>query len=188
MSTPLLKWAAIISFIVSMVVLIGGGIFAIKDLPPYPEKIVGPDGKVLFQRADILAGQDVYQRYEMLNESEKGFIDSERVKEIKTNRYDPAKDTLVLSPAQVKALEKITLHWERVFKEGERRYGLLPDTSFFERGVVYLLGNLRLVPDLMIIVLGVLPLAIFLFSTYPHLKPREIKEGESVWEKLGVEL
>jgi nitric oxide reductase subunit B len=65
---------------------------------------------------------------------------------------------------------------------------LARDASFFERGVVYLLGNLRLVPDLMIIVLGVLPLAIFLFWTYPHLKPREIKEGESVWEKLGVEL
>jgi len=34
----------------------------------------------------------------------------------------------------------------------------------------------------------VLPLAYFLFRTYPHLKAEEIKEGESVWERLGVEL
>jgi nitric oxide reductase subunit B len=40
----------------------------------------------------------------------------------------------------------------------------------------------------MIIVLGVIPLAYFLFKTYPHLKASEIKEGESVWERLGVEL
>jgi nitric oxide reductase subunit B len=37
-------------------------------------------------------------------------------------------------------------------------------------------------------VLGVLPLAWFLFKTYPYLKAVEIKEGESVWERLGLEL
>jgi len=41
---------------------------------------------------------------------------------------------------------------------------------------------------LIIIILGVLPLAYFLFTTYPHLKAVEIKEGESVWEKMGIEL
>ena len=47
---------------------------------------------------------------------------------------------------------------------------------------------MRIVPDLMIIVLGVLPLAYFLFTTYPYLKARKIQEGESVWERLGVKL
>jgi len=65
---------------------------------------------------------------------------------------------------------------------------LARDASFFERDVVHFLGNIRVIPDLTIIVLGVLPLAYFLFRTYPHLKAREIKEGESVWERLGVEL
>jgi nitric oxide reductase subunit B len=60
--------------------------------------------------------------------------------------------------------------------------------SFFERGVVITLGNLRVIPDIIIIVLGVLPLAYFLISTYPHLKAVEIKEDESVWERLGIEL
>ena len=40
----------------------------------------------------------------------------------------------------------------------------------------------------MIIVLGVLPLAYFLITTYPRLKAVEIKDDESVWEKLGIEL
>ena len=38
MSIQKLKWAAIISFIISMVVLIGGGYFARDWYPPYPEK------------------------------------------------------------------------------------------------------------------------------------------------------
>ena len=33
-----------------------------------------------------------------------------------------------------------------------------------------------------------LPLAYFLFKTYPHLKAAEIKEGESVWDRLGIKL
>lgn len=62
------------------------------------------------------------------------------------------------------------------------------DASFFEQGFVHFLGTVRIVPDLMIIVLGVLPLAYFLFTTYPRLKARTIREGESVWERLGVKL
>ena len=62
------------------------------------------------------------------------------------------------------------------------------DASFFESGFVRFLGEWRMVPDLMIILLGVLPLAWFLFRTYPHLKAVEIKEGESVWERLGIQI
>jgi nitric oxide reductase subunit B len=62
------------------------------------------------------------------------------------------------------------------------------DASFFGKGFVQFVGTVRVVPDLIIICLGVLPLAYFLFTTYPKLKAREIKEGESVWDHLGVEL
>ena len=62
------------------------------------------------------------------------------------------------------------------------------DASFFERPIVQILGTVRVIPDLMIIVLGVLPLAYFLFRTYPHLKAPEIQEGESVWDRLGMKL
>jgi nitric oxide reductase subunit B len=62
------------------------------------------------------------------------------------------------------------------------------DFSFFERPFVAILGQLRIVPDTIIIVLGVLPLVYFLFKTFPHLKAQEIKEEESVWDRLGVKL
>jgi nitric oxide reductase subunit B len=62
------------------------------------------------------------------------------------------------------------------------------DASFFERSAVQFLGTVRVIPDLMIIVLGVLPLAYFIFRTYPHLKAPEIREGESVWDRLGIKL
>jgi nitric oxide reductase subunit B len=62
------------------------------------------------------------------------------------------------------------------------------DASFFERPIVQILGTVRIIPDLTIIILGVLPLAYFLFRTYPHLKAPEIREGESVWDRLGIKL
>jgi nitric oxide reductase subunit B len=62
------------------------------------------------------------------------------------------------------------------------------DASFFERPFVSTLGQLRIIPDTIIIVLGILPLVYFLFKTFPHLKTQEIKEGESVWDRIGVKL
>jgi nitric oxide reductase subunit B len=60
--------------------------------------------------------------------------------------------------------------------------------DFFERGIVLVLGTIRIIPDLTIILVGVLPMAYFLFKTYRHLKPVLIREGESVWDRLGVQL
>mgnify|MGYP000445213295 CR=1 FL=1 len=68
------------------------------------------------------------------------------------------------------------------FKEG---LWAARDASFFERGLVQAIGTVRALPDIVIIVAGVLPLAIFLFTTYGKLKPRTIEEGESVWDRLG---
>lgn len=172
MSIRKLKWAAIISFVVSLVLLLGGGFFAKDQLPPYPGKVVDPDGKILFEKPDILAGQDVYQRYglmdhgsvwghgsqrgmefsatslhlmstvlrdelskqeygkfyEALDELQKEIITLLVTREIKTNRYDPNKDILTLTPAQIHALEINNEFWDKVFREGEKRYGFLPGT------------------------------------------------------------
>jgi hypothetical protein len=68
MSLNSLKWSAILCFVVAMAVLLGGGIAMKKDLPPYPGKTVGPDGKVLFEKANIIAGQDVYRRYGLMDQ------------------------------------------------------------------------------------------------------------------------
>ena len=38
-----------------------------KDLPPYPGKVVDTNGNLLFERSDIMAGQNVYQRYGLMD-------------------------------------------------------------------------------------------------------------------------
>ena len=48
--------------------------------------------------------------------------------EIKTNRYDPKSDTLTLTPAQAQAFVVIQEFWEKIFRDGEKRYGFLPKT------------------------------------------------------------
>ena len=60
------------------------------------------------------------------------------------------------------------------------------DATFFQLPVVQLLGELRIIPDLIIVLLGVVPLAYFLIRTFPHLKAEGIEEGESVWDRLGL--
>ncbi len=67
MSIERLKWAAILSFIVALGGLIVGGHFANQEAPPYPGTVAGPDGAALFTKADIFAGQDVYQRYGLMD-------------------------------------------------------------------------------------------------------------------------
>ncbi len=67
MSLKGLKWTAIICFVAAMVVLLGGGAAMKSSLPPYPAKVVGPDGALLFQKSDIIAGQNMYQRYGLMD-------------------------------------------------------------------------------------------------------------------------
>lgn len=177
MSLTKLKWVAILCFIVAMVILLGGGVAMKKDLPPYPGKVTGPDGNVLFEKSDIMAGQNVYQRYGLmdhgavwghgsqrgpefsatslhiiaeavgdylaqedygkpyndLDDLQKGIIDVKTKHEIKPNRYDAAKDTLMLTVAQVEGLKRVKQHWGKTFKEGDKRYGFLPGTVRYEQ-------------------------------------------------------
>ncbi|MBM3790291.1 MAG: hypothetical protein FJW35_08055, partial [Acidobacteria bacterium] len=67
MSIERLKWAAIVCFVVALGGLLLGGLFANREKPPYPGTVTGPDGATLFTRADILGGQDVYQRYGLMD-------------------------------------------------------------------------------------------------------------------------
>ncbi|MEE4241040.1 MAG: cbb3-type cytochrome c oxidase subunit I [Desulfopila sp.] len=67
MNLPTLKWAAILCFFISMAVLLGGGVYMKNDLPPYPGKVTGPDGTTLFTRMDIMEGQNIYQRYGLMD-------------------------------------------------------------------------------------------------------------------------
>jgi len=67
MSTKALRNAAILSFVVALGFLLIGGLYAVDKVPPIPEQIVTGDGTVLFTRDDIMAGQQVYQRYGLMD-------------------------------------------------------------------------------------------------------------------------
>jgi nitric oxide reductase subunit B len=81
MSINTLKTAAILCFILAMGGLLLGGLFANREAPPYPGRVTGPDGGVLFTRADIFAGQDVYQRYGLMDRGSVWGHGSQRVME-----------------------------------------------------------------------------------------------------------
>ena len=67
MSINRLKWTAILCFVVAMGGLLLGGLFANRQAPPYPGTVSGPNGATLFSKQDILAGQNVYQRYGLMD-------------------------------------------------------------------------------------------------------------------------
>jgi nitric oxide reductase subunit B len=172
MSTSSLKWGAVVSFIVGMSVLLWGGRHIRHSLPPYPEKVVTPDGRLLFDRATILRGQDVYQKYGLMDHGSvwghgtlRGMdfsattlhligqamqaaharadyarpldqLDATQLqavqavvgREVKTNRYDSATDTLTLTNAQAAALGAVETYWENALGTGDKDYGFLPNT------------------------------------------------------------
>ena len=67
MSTNTLKNAAIVCFVVAMGGLLLLGMVANREAPPYPGRVAASDGTILFTKADIIAGQDVYQRYGLMD-------------------------------------------------------------------------------------------------------------------------
>jgi nitric oxide reductase subunit B len=60
--------------------------------------------------------------------------------------------------------------------------------DFYNKTTVLFLANLRAIPDLIVILVGVLPLTAFLFLTYRHIRRPQIGDGESVWEKAGISI
>jgi len=67
MQANTLKRAAIVCFVVALGGLLLGGYVANCEAPPYPGRVTAPDGGAIFTREDILAGQDVYQRYGLMD-------------------------------------------------------------------------------------------------------------------------
>ena len=66
MSTQALRNLAIATFIISMVILLTGGYLARSQVPPIPHHVVS-GGKEITGHDAIMRGQDVYQRYGLMD-------------------------------------------------------------------------------------------------------------------------
>ncbi|MHC4672829.1 MAG: nitric-oxide reductase large subunit [Planctomycetota bacterium] len=66
MDTRGLRNAAVISFVVALALLLVGGFFAKDKVPPIPNQVMDGDTEII-NKDDIMRGQDVYQRYGLMD-------------------------------------------------------------------------------------------------------------------------
>jgi len=59
--------------------------------------------------------------------------------------------------------------------------------EFFSRPAIQFLGQIRIVPDTVIILLGAVPLALFLLTSIRNLKKPEVGEGEAIFDEAEGE-
>jgi nitric oxide reductase subunit B len=64
--SPWWRRSVIFVLIIGFAVLIWMAIRVHKDAPPIPEKVVGPSGETIFTREDIVAGQEVFLKYGLM--------------------------------------------------------------------------------------------------------------------------
>ena len=64
--SPWWRRSVILVLIIGFAVLIWMSIRAHEDAPPIPERVVGPSGETIFTREDILAGQEVFLKYGLM--------------------------------------------------------------------------------------------------------------------------
>ena len=57
--------------------------------------------------------------------------------------------------------------------------------EFYNGPIVQFFGQIRMVPDLIIILLGAIPLFYFLITTYLPIKPVGFKDGEDIYKGKG---
>ncbi len=54
------------TFVIGLTVLIFMSVQAYRNIPPIPEKVIGPTGDVIFTGDDISAGQEVFLKYGLM--------------------------------------------------------------------------------------------------------------------------
>lgn len=160
-----LKSYFLIAVFGSIVVALIGYYYTQRDLPPYPGKVVSEKGKLLTGKEQIMAGQQVWQKYGLMDlgsvwghgtyrgpdftaqalhnmginmrgkmsqdrfnktyatlpTESKGAVDAVVIEQIKTNRYDSAKDTLTVSPLQEHALLENRKFYSGLFTYGNKK-------------------------------------------------------------------
>nr|MBD5377061.1 nitric-oxide reductase large subunit [Bacteroides sp.] len=123
---------------------------AFRDKPPMPEQVIGQDGNVLFTKADIEKGQQLFLRYGLmdngsiwghgaylgpdfsalyLHDLALNYADSipdasHRIELAKHNRYDLATGTLVYNDIEARTLAESPARWKDYFSDPAKNGGL----------------------------------------------------------------
>ncbi len=69
--TPLLKWSVLVIFVVTLGVLLFGGMLNFNRVPPYPSRVVvsgAGEERVVIDGASVKRGQEVYQEYGLMDQ------------------------------------------------------------------------------------------------------------------------
>jgi len=148
----------------AVLVILGGflvlGLLAVRTYqaqPPIPERVVTPDGRVLFTGEDIRQGQEAFLRNGLMQygsifghgaylgpdftadylhraativQDQYGGPDAghaRTVEDFRTNRYDERTGTLVWTDAQAKAFTELTAHYATLLGSPEGKQGLRPN-------------------------------------------------------------
>jgi len=64
--SPGWRYGVVWTFVIGFSVLVFMSVQAYRNVPPIPEKVVGPTGDVIFTGADITAGQEVFLKYGLM--------------------------------------------------------------------------------------------------------------------------
>ena len=73
---------------------------------------------------ELWANRDFNKQYEQLNVEQKAAIKARLIKDIKTNTYNSATKTIVISKERVAAINNNIQHYSQVFSEGNERYAI----------------------------------------------------------------
>jgi nitric oxide reductase subunit B len=62
-----LRWGLVVTLVVVVSVLIYGTVVVHRDRPPIPDRVVDPNGAVLYTKDDIIDGKGVFQRTDLMD-------------------------------------------------------------------------------------------------------------------------
>jgi nitric oxide reductase subunit B len=131
-------------------VMLVGGFFMYKSKAPIPDRVLAPDGTVLFTAADIQAGQELFRKRDLMNYGSvlghgaylgpdytaealhwmtEAVLESRGSnagigEELRANRYDAATGTLQFTPGQVVGWKRIVERYGNQFQAGNEARAL----------------------------------------------------------------
>jgi nitric oxide reductase subunit B len=138
--SPWWKHATVLTLVGGFAVLFWLAAKTYRGAPPIPERVVDPTGQIVFTRAEVVAGQQVFLKYGLMeNGSVWGhgaYLGPDFSAEylhalalaagpaLKQNHYDPQSKTLTFTDTEVATFHRQIARWTAYFAEPSSNAGL----------------------------------------------------------------